>query len=183
MSASVDIVVKNVESTEAIQSRIQRNVEKLPLFHNNIEFCKVIVDVPQKHKYQGKLFTVHIEIGVPKKRLVVNRKVDENLYIAIREAFAAMKRQLDEYNHKQKNHIKQHPETLRGKITRLYSDYGFIESSDGREFYFNESSLLHPDFEAVDIGTPVHFLESLMDDGLQAVHISANSNAIEKQES
>jgi len=171
METPVDITMRNIESTDAIESRIMRNVEKLPIFHQRIEFCKVVIEVPQKHTLQGKLFNVRIELGVPNKHLIVNRNLNENLYIAIRDAFAAMKRQLEDYNHKQKNHVKVHQELLRGVITRLYSSYGFIESGDGREFYFNESSLLHPDFDDVKVGTSVQFLESIMDDGLQAVHV------------
>jgi len=173
METSVNIIIRGFENTTSIEDRLRRNVEKLPLFHQRIESCKIAVDMPQKHKHQGKLFNVRIDVNVPKKHLVVNRTLNENLYVAIREAFSAMKRQLERYNRQQKNNVKVHPERLTGTITRLYKDYGFIESSDGREFYFNASSVMHPAFDHIEIGGPVQFIESMMDDGLQAVHINA----------
>ena len=61
-----------------------------------------------------------------------------------------------------------------GHIDRLFTGYGFIKARDGREFYFDESCLIQPEFEELEIGTQVHFIEVEAGDTLRASQISAN---------
>ncbi len=167
----VDVTLRDVPHTEAIEARIRSKAQKLASFYDRIEYCKVVVVVPQKHKHQGKFFRVQIKIGVPGKTLVVKHKWDEDLYVVMRDAFAAMQKQLEHYSDTQHGNVKTHPETLSGQIVRLFIDYGFIESNDGREFYFNQGNVANTTFESLDIGVPVSFIESIADDGLTANHV------------
>lgn len=168
----LDITIKNVTNTPTIEEKIRHRAEKLPQFYNNIEFCKVVVDAPQKHKTQGKLFRTHIEIGVPGKVLVANHKLDENLYATIRDAFSAIERQLEAYAHRQRGDVKKHAVTSAGRVVRIFPDYGFIEKTDGSEFYFNADSVLHNKFEDLNEGDLVQFTEMIADDGFQAIHVN-----------
>ena len=169
----VNITLRDVPHTEAIEARVRIKAEKLTSFYDRIEYCKVVIDTPQKHKHQGKFFRVQLKLGVPGKTLVVKNKWDEDLYVAIRNAFSAMRKQLERFAEQQRGDVKYHPETLAGEIVRLIGDYGFIESTDGREFYFNEDNMVSIPFDDLDIGAHVSFTESVSDDGLQANHVSA----------
>jgi ribosomal subunit interface protein len=167
----IDITVRDIAATEAIEARIREKAEKLVQFYPRIEFCKVVVKVPQKHKHNGKLYNVRIEILVPGKKILANRNRDEDLYVSIRDSFNAIGRQLEDYARRQRGEVKSHAETLMGTINRLFGDYGFIEANDGKEYYFSDVNVLHPDFEHLRIGDNVHFIESVAGDGLQALHV------------
>jgi len=180
MTVPLDITVRDIEKTPFIEEKIRQKADKLTQFYDRIESIKAVIEVPQNHKHNGKLFSASLEVLVPNKKLIVNRKADENLYIAIRDAFAAMTSQVKEYSAIQRGDIKNHSEHLAGVIDRLFNDYGFIRSTDGREFYFHADSVVQPAFDALDIGFSVRFIESeTTGESLQANHIIANGTAVE----
>jgi ribosome-associated translation inhibitor RaiA/cold shock CspA family protein len=168
----LDIMVRNIPYSPAIETKIRQKAQGLSRYFARIEYCKIVIDVPKKHMHHGKLYTTRIEVGVPGKRLSVTHQVDPDLYVTIRDAFAAMGRQLEEYAQRQRGYVKAHEESMPGYVVRLFEDYGFIQTLEGKEFYFHKSNLLFAEFEELEIGTPVHFLESLGGDGLQATHVS-----------
>jgi ribosome-associated translation inhibitor RaiA len=175
----VEITMRDIPNSETVESKIRQKVDKLTLFYPRIEFCKVVVEQAAKHKHQGKLFNTNIELGVPGKKLVVNHKFDEDLYIVIRDAFLAMRRQIEQYAHQQRGDIKTHaPESL-GRIDRLFEDYGFIEDMDGSEYYFNADNVVNLEFNRMMVGDLVSFLSSGGNtDSLQAFHVSLNKPAM-----
>ena len=54
----------------------------------------------------GRAFNVRLDITVPGKELVVNREADEDVYVALRDAFNAARRQLEDYGRRQRGEIK-----------------------------------------------------------------------------
>jgi len=168
----LDITLRDIANTEAIAQRIKEKTAKLNLFYDNIEYCKVVVDTPQKHKHKGKLFSTHIEIGVPGKKLFANHKASEDLYVNIRDSFAALQRQLESYARKQRGETKTHQTELQGRVDRIFVDYGFIVDNEGQEYYFSSTNVHNGNFEKLQVGTAVNFLESTDGDSLQAMHVS-----------
>lgn len=173
MQLPLEITIRDIENTPAIQTKIRQKVKKLKQFHDRIIHCRVVIEAVQKHKHQGKLFQVNIEVDVPRKTLIVNRKRNEDLYIAIRDAFAAMIRKLEDYIERQRGDVKNHHAPLSGEIVRLFVDYGFIQTSDGNEYYFHESHVIQPTFSELFIGKKVHFFENIGGDGLQANKVTS----------
>ena len=74
---------------------------------SNISY-PVVVEAPHKHHHQGKQFNVRIDIGVPGNEIVVNRDHHEDVYVALRDAFDAAKRQLEDYARITRGYIKTH---------------------------------------------------------------------------
>jgi ribosomal subunit interface protein len=173
MQLPLEIAIRDIENTAAIESRIRKKAEKLTRFYDRIIHCKVVVEEVQKHKHQGKLFKVTIEVDIPGKTLIANKNTNEDLYVAMRDAFAAITRQLEDFIHKKRRQTKNHAVPLTGEIVRIFSDYGFIQTPDGREFYFHETFVKQPLFAELDIGTKVQFVENAAGDGLQAHQVSA----------
>jgi cold shock CspA family protein len=102
---------------------------------------------------------------------VVNHQADEELPVAIREAFDAMRRRLEDYVRQQRGSIKTHEAPLlSGRVTKLFrpEGYGFLETLDGREIYFHGNSVLAPGFDRLEIGTEVRFAEEQGAEGPQA---------------
>lgn len=76
--------------------------------------------------------------------------------------------------HQWRRNVKHHEEPIHGRVAKLFEEcYRFIETEDGREFYFDRSNMIHPDFDHIAINTEVQFLESAAGEGLQAKHVSA----------
>jgi ribosome-associated translation inhibitor RaiA len=54
------------------------------------------------------LHSVRIDLSVPGAELVANHARDEDVYVALRDAFAAITRQLEEYARRQRGEVKTH---------------------------------------------------------------------------
>jgi ribosome-associated translation inhibitor RaiA len=77
--------------------------------------CQVFVESPHKHHHKGSLFNVRIRLTVPGSELVVKREPHVDLYVAIRDACNAARRQLQEYVHRQRGDVKSHGNTIAGE--------------------------------------------------------------------
>ena len=93
---------------EAEGTHIRGKAKKLDEFFNHIMSCRVVVEMPHKHPQQGKQFSVRIGIGVAGGEIVVNRDHAEDVYVALRDAFDAAKRQVQEYARKLRGDVKKH---------------------------------------------------------------------------
>jgi ribosomal subunit interface protein len=184
MKFQLQITTRDVPHSEALESHIRQKAEKLETFYSNIISCRVVIEVPHKHKHQGRAFDVRLDITVPGKELVVTREADEDVYIALRDAFGAAKRQLEDYGRRQRGDIKAHAPVLRGKVVRLVAeeDYGFIETPDGQELYFHRENLANVNFDQLAAGSEVQFLEDIGSEGFQAKRVSTGKRHAEEGE-
>lgn len=166
------ITIRDIPRSAALEDYLLKKCQKLEKFHRRIQSCHVIVGIPQKHKHQGKLFDVHIDLTVPGKEVVVNRKQNEDVYVAIRSAFAAATRQLEQHAQKKRGAVKHHDTMRKGSVSKLFHQegYGFIEDELGNEYYFSELTVPH--FHQFKIGDTVFFMEVVTDDGLQASRVT-----------
>ncbi len=178
MKFSLQITSRDVPHSEALESHIRQKAEKLETFYPHIVGCRVVVEVPHKHKHQGRMFNVRLDITVPGKELVVNREADEDVYVALRDAFDAARRQLEDYSRRQRGDIKAHAPVVRGKVVRLIAEegYGFIETSDGEELYFHRDNLAENNFDKLEAGSEVQFLEDIGGEGFQAKRVSTGKH-------
>jgi ribosomal subunit interface protein len=97
MKIPLQITLRDIDASEAVEARIRDKAADLDRYYSQIVSCRVVVEMPAKHKHQGKAFNVRIDIGVPGSEIVVNRDQHEDLYVALRDAFDAARRQLEDY--------------------------------------------------------------------------------------
>ncbi len=170
MQRPVQITVHDFSLTEPVEAELRRKAAKLDTYYDHILGCKVVVEAPVHHHHRGGPFKVRIELAVPGNDLVVNHKDGEELSIAIREAFHAIRRQLEDYVRQRRGFVKTHEDTPQARVAKLVRDksYGFLETADGREVYFHRNSVLHDDFDRLAIGMQVRFVEEQGQDGPQA---------------
>jgi len=151
MKLPLQIAIRNIPHSEAIEANIREKAEKLDRFHERIMSCRTVVETTQRRHHQGKLFSVRIDITVPGKEMAVTREENEDVYVAIRDAFDAAVRRLEEHARKQRGDVKAHVEPSSGRVARVFKEqnYGFIETADEREIYFHRNCVLNSDFEKI----------------------------------
>jgi cold shock CspA family protein/ribosome-associated translation inhibitor RaiA len=175
MEQPVRITFKGIPASAAVETRIREEVEELAQFHDGILRCHVVVEQAHRHQRQGNLYAVRIDLTAPGHVVVAGRSpaqhhAHEDVYVAIRDAFAAARRQLQDHARRDRRDTKHHEEPGAGRVARLFRDdgYGFIETSDGREVYFHRNSVVDGGFDALAAGAEVRFTEELGEKGPQA---------------
>jgi cold shock CspA family protein len=121
------------------------------------------------------MYSVRIDLTVPGKELAISRQENEDAYVAVRDAFDAAARLLDEHTRQQRGDVKTHAEIPTGRIVRIFpeSDYGFIKTADGSEIYFHRNSVLDAvDFTALKFGLEVTYIEEQGQEGPQAARVA-----------
>lgn len=175
MKIPLHIIFRNIAPSDAIEAEIRKRAEKLDQFCEHVMRCEVTVDVPGKHKKQGRLYEVRIDMTVPGAEIAITRvHRHEDVYVVIRDAFEAASRKLQDKVRYRRGDIKLHETPLHGHVTKLFEEgHGFIETPDGNEFYFHRENVIHPEFEQIGIGDEVQFLTEPAGEGLQAKRVTA----------
>lgn len=122
MQIPMQITIRDMEHSEALETHIRQKAGKLDEFFKHIMSCRVVVDMPHKHHQQGKQFNVRIDIGVPGNEIVVNRDHSEDVYIALRDAFDAAKRQLEDCARKIRGDVKAPESKLTIRRDNLFAE-------------------------------------------------------------
>jgi cold shock CspA family protein len=121
---------------------------------------------------------VRIDLKVPGGEIVVNHDHHQDVYVALRDAFAAARRRLEDVLRRTRGEVKAHEPEFTGRVARMFPEdgCGFIEAADGRELYFSRDNVVAPGFEQLAIGTEVHFIQEMVMEGLHAKRVSARRN-------
>ncbi len=174
MRIPLQVTFRNIPHSEAIEANINEKAAKLDRFYDRIMGCRVVVEESQRRRRQGKLYGVRIDITVPGKELAVTREENEDAYVAVRDAFDAAVRRLEEHARRIQGSVKSHAASPTGRILRIFPDeaYGFIISSDNREIYFHRNSVINEDFNRLKFGTEVTFIEEQGKEGPQAARVA-----------
>lgn len=176
MQRPLQIVLRDIDPSDALETHIREKAEKLESYYPHIIGCTATVQLAGRHKHQGKFFNVRLDVTVPGGELVINRDMHEDVYVALRDAFDAVRRRLEDYGRRQRGDIKVHEGPLHGHVARMFPDFGFIETPDGREFYFSRDNVVPPGFDKLEPGSEVQFLEEAAGEGLQAKRVSAGKH-------
>jgi cold shock CspA family protein/ribosome-associated translation inhibitor RaiA len=178
----LQITFRHMQPSPALEQRIRDLAARLDKFSASIMHCHVIVDAPPRHQHQGGLFEVRIDLTVPDKEIAIRRShpfhhSHEDAYVALRDAFRAARRRLEDYERERQGPAKAHLGPPHGRICELHpgENFGRIETADGRLIYFHRNSVRDGSFEQLSVGTKVRFDEEPGDRGPQAstVHVLA----------
>jgi ribosomal subunit interface protein len=175
MQIPLQISLHGVERSDALYNAIHDKTAKLERYSDRIMSCRVVLERDARHKHKGGPFTVRIDMKVPGREIAVTREHGADVQIALRDAFDAARRQLEDQVREQRGDVKQHAPEFTGRVARLDAEQGigFIVTDDGREYYFSRDNVVAPSFDRLAVGTPVHFIEEVAGEGLQAKRVSA----------
>lgn len=175
MEQPLKVTFRGIEPTEAIEAKIRERVERLERYYDGIVGCHVTIETPHRRQHKGKLYGVRIDLTVKGGELLINREPDahhahEDLYVAIRDAFDAARRRIQDHARRQRGEVKRSEQPQRARVVRIIpgEGYGFLETPDRREIYFHRNSVLNGGFEHLVVGSEVRFAEERGADGPQA---------------
>ena len=180
MRMPLEITFRNVTKSEAIDTIIREKAAKLDRLHDSIISCRVSIEQPQEYQRSGSQYRVRIDLRIPPNKELVTRResgrgeMHEGLRKVINDVFNAMERQLKKTKGKQENHTKTNPAQANaeetGLVVRIFPEagYGFIKTLNGREIYFHKNSVIHNDFDRLEIGTGVQITQTEGEKGPQA---------------
>jgi ribosome-associated translation inhibitor RaiA len=119
MEQPLQLQFRNLDHSPAIEAAVRKHVDKLKSFNGDIISCRVAIESPHKHQYKGKLYHIVVDVRVPGKEIVVSRAPDdqqahEDVYVAIRDAFDAARRQVQDYVRIRRGKIKAHDPRSQG---------------------------------------------------------------------
>jgi ribosomal subunit interface protein len=186
MEKPLEVSFHNMDHSDAVEARVREKADKLERFFGRITSCRVTVEAPNRQHTKGNLYHVIIEVGVPGNQIVVvdrdagKNHAHEDVYVALRDAFNAARRQLENHSRRMAGKVKTHEVPPHGKVARLFpgEGYGFIETSEGHEVYFHQNSLVDADFDKLEEGQEVRVVLSEMpgDKGPQASTVKLIGN-------
>jgi ribosomal subunit interface protein len=175
MKLPLEVTFRNLTRSEAVETSVREHAERLDRYCSDIMSCRVVVEASHKHHHKGNLYAVRVDLTVPDAEIVASRTpgddhAHEDVYVAVRDAFEAVRRQVEDYTRKRRGDVKAHEPPARGRVVEIFPEagYGTIEAGDGRLLYFHENSVLGGGFGRLAVGHEVRFAEEAGDRGPQA---------------
>jgi ribosomal subunit interface protein len=109
MSKPVQITFQDVHPSAALEAVIRDRASRLGVHDSRITDCRVALTRTRARGRRGHIYHVRIEIQRPGDDVVVSREpgVDhahEDVYVAIRDAFDAARRQLHDHDARRRGH-------------------------------------------------------------------------------
>jgi cold shock CspA family protein/ribosome-associated translation inhibitor RaiA len=179
IDTDLEITFHEVEHSDAVEARVREKVAELLRIAPRLTRCRVAISAPHQRHNKGTLYCVRIDLHGKNAELAVSRQhrhdhAHEDVYTAIRDAFAAARRQLEEYVSRQRREVKRHEAPEHGRITKLFRDdgYGFIETADGTEVCFHENAVSAGSFLGMHVGLEVRLEFASGERGPQATSVS-----------
>ncbi len=179
MKQPLEIRFIGMPSSEAVESAARDKALRLDRFCPSIMTCRVAIEHKQKHQHQGQPFAVRVDVTLPGHELTVNRVEHEDVYVALREAFDDMRRQVEDAVRLLRGQEKQHPTALHGEVVRFDAEgkFGFIRTADGDEYWFSAENVVNEPFESMPVGTQVQFIPEVAAEGRQAKRVSVGRHS------
>ena len=165
MEIPLRITFRELPPSAAVEQRVRDCAAALERLHPKITGCHVVVEAQHHRHRQGQIYHVTVHLVVPEGEIVVTRDpaehhAHEDVYVAVRDAFDAAARRLQDHLRRLRGSVKQHEPTAYGRVERIFpeNDYGFILSAaDGQEVYFHRNSVLDGKFDLLQPGAEVRF--------------------------
>jgi cold shock CspA family protein len=187
------VTFRGLAHSSELESDIRERVSWLEKYYTGIARCRVFVEVPHRHRHDGRHFHIRIEVTVPGGAPIVVshepslhgrvKDVEDEAHhkdteiesvhryarVAVHEAFDAARRRLEDFAREQRGTIKTHEVPAHGQVAELsvVDGYGFIQAGEHR-IYFNRESVLDDSFDALTVGAAVAFVEEPGEKGPQA---------------
>jgi cold shock CspA family protein/ribosome-associated translation inhibitor RaiA len=165
MAVDLHISFRGMETSPAAEAQVRHRVDELEQFSDRISACRVVLEAIDRHHQHGRIYHARVDLTVAGGPVVANREpgmnhAHEDLHVAIRDAFDAVRRRLQDHMRRLDHHVKQHEPPLIGHVASVFAerDYGFLEGATGEEIYFHRNSVSGDGFETLKVGERVRYV-------------------------
>lgn len=180
MQAPIEIAFHNIEKADWAENAIRDHVARLEQMFDRLTTCRVQVDQRANNANNTIPPVVRIELSVPGHRdIVVAHEPDRlqrkfqapDLHNAINEAFRIAERQLGQFKDQLKDRTAagrhEAANEMLGQIVEITpaEDFGFLLTASGGLLYFHRNSVLTGDFDRLEVGDQIHYVEEMGDTG------------------
>jgi hypothetical protein len=113
----IEIIFHDVEPDPVLERRLHEKAAALRRYYDRIERIRVVLDRPHRHRVEGNPYQLRLQIAVPGRDIIVGQgpspiagaaptrrvkageaaQARRDLQVAIRDTFAAARRQLQEH--------------------------------------------------------------------------------------
>jgi ribosomal subunit interface protein len=119
----LDIHFKDIEKSDFVYNNIWDHAEKLDRFFDRIVSCNVVVSAPHRSSRHGKIYHVQIRLYVPGEDIFISSEPElnaahEDVYVAIRDAFDAARRKLEDHVRRLRGRRKKTTPTYQAETVR-----------------------------------------------------------------
>jgi len=127
MISDTQVVFRGIDHSPAVEEAVQKRADKLERYSDQIQSLRVTVESPHNNHHKGRVYHVGVEAFIPNHDIVVNHDQHDNhahedIYVAIRDTFDAVERQIKEIRDKQRKHT---------RITSMLQEEAEIVSIEG----------------------------------------------------
>ena len=134
MVADLQVSFHNMDATPSVEDQVRRRAGELEQFSDRIPGCRVLLEAASRRRRHGTMYHVTVDPGVPGGRILANRETaanhaHEDLHVAIRDAFDAARRRLQDRMRRLDGQTKQHAEPRAGFGARASSGGGAAEEA------------------------------------------------------
>jgi len=183
-----EIAFHNLDAPDDAETSIREHIGRLERIYGRMINCRVHVDQKNQNSNGTIPPVVRIELSVPGHKPIVvahepghlqRRFQTPDLHNAINEAFRIAEVRLSKYKDKKSNHeAAQRHESANeflGQVAELTPerDFGFLMTKEGGMLYFHRNSMLTGDFDKLQRGDPVSYVEEVGDTGPIATKVRA----------
>ena len=181
MDEPLEIVFHNLERSAAVEAAIRERFAKLAKRYDRLTHCRVSVEALHRQHRTGNLFEVHIDMLVPGAELAVSRQpqkakeryANPDVYTSIKDAFAAAERRLKRFKRQKREDLQPQVLLFQGQVAEMHpdQDWGYLLTKEGALLYFHRNAMMNGDFDALQQGAVVRYLEAAGETGPTAVKV------------
>lgn len=109
MKTPLELRFLGLDTSPALEKATHERAAGLEHFCRDIVSCRVTIErLNDKHRPHGRSFAVRIEVTIPGHALHVDRVQHEDPYVALRDAFDDMQRQIEDTVRRVRGYTKAH---------------------------------------------------------------------------
>ena len=180
MQVPLELAFHNIDKSEWAENAIRDHVARLEEIYGRLTTCRVRVERRADNARHSIPPVVRIEMGIPgTKDLVVAHEPDHlqrkfqtpDLHNAINEAFRIAEQRLTKLKGKRTDHNgpvgHESVHEYAGQVAEMEPgrDFGFLLTKEGGLLYFHRNSMLSGDFDSLERGQNVTYVEDIGDTG------------------
>ena len=106
MQIPIQVTFHGMPQSAALDTAIRQHAGKLDRFHPHMMSLRAVVGQMARHKQQGKEFAVRLDIKVKGGEIAIHRDHDEDVFVAVRDAFDAARRKLEDHARRRRGDVK-----------------------------------------------------------------------------